>query len=325
MSADRPPEFGAGDDRPRRAPAGVVRRRRIAALIFLLATVAAIAFLAVEVLGDDGERPEQGLVTLAVAGQKPVQLSLAKARLIAAGRRPLPVPATQVLARGSAEITYQLNRRGARRRIAAAAVDGGRVEIERRPVASRIKAPIVTQVYPNNCETAALEMLLATKGLRRDQLALQREIDRDGPLDPRTAADGTRIWGNPRYGFVGRAEGGGVAGGFGVYPKPVLRLARRFTPAQNLSGLEPTDIYRRLLHGNAVLVWIGLSAGPYESWRGPRGEEVTVNFGEHTVLLRGLVDGQLLVNDPLSGERLRWSKEEFEDKWDLLGRRAISA
>ena len=34
---------------------------------------------------------------------------------------------------------------------------------------------------------------------------------------------------------------------------------------------------------------------------------------------------RLLVNDPLSGEQQLWSKEEFEAKWSLLGRRAISA
>lgn len=93
----------------------------------------------------------------------------------------------------------------------------------------------------------------------------------------------------------------------------------------DLTRRPPAAIYRRLLAGRTVLAWIGRSDGPYEPWRGPRGEPVRINWGEHTVLLRGLAGELLLVNDPLTGQKVLWSKEEFEERWDLLGRRAISA
>lgn len=307
----------------RRHSSTAIRRRRISALLIVAALVTGVVVLA---LPSGESRSEDSSVTLSIPGSSPVRLSQSRARLVASGRRALPVPSSRVVSRGAAEITYELDRDAALRQLARVVGTGGTVEIEERAVSVEIDAPIVKQVYTNNCETATLEMLLATRGVERDQLTLQDEIRRDGTLDPRTAPDGTRIWGNPSEGFVGRVEGGGVAGGFGVYPKPVIDLAARWIERpDNLSARSPEQIYERLLEGRAVFAWIGLSDGPYESWRGPRGETVTVNYGEHTVLLRGLSGDQLLVNDPLSGERQIWSKQEFEEKWDLLNRRAISA
>ena len=300
-----------------------VRRRRLGALL-LFGLAAAALTVALWPAGEQRQEASR-TVTLQVPGRKALVLEPSEARRIAAEQMALPVPGRRGVERGSASITYKLDRELARRQLGRAARGGGKVSVRERPVQVLIKAPVVRQVYPNNCETAALQMLLATRGIERDQRELQDELRRDGPLDPKSAEDGTRIWGNPRFGFVGRPEGGRVAGGFGVYPRPLLALAGRWVDAVNLTGRQPQAIYRRLLSGHAVLAWIGLADGPYESWRGPRGEVVTVNWGEHTVLLRGLAGDRLLVNDPLSGEKQLWSKAEFEERWALMGDRAISA
>lgn len=307
-------------------PRRVIRQRRaLVTLALLLAVAGLTVFLFLPRAGTGTVEP-QGVVTLRIPGNGDLRLTEARARQIAEKRRPLPVPSGRVLVRGGAKITYRLNRAAARRELAASvARGGGNVAVFERPVAASIRAPVVKQVYPNNCETAALKMLLSSRGVERSQRSLQRQLRGDGPLDPRTGPDGAKVWGDPAYGFVGRVEGGGAAGGFGVYPKPLMALASRWTDPVDLSGAKPAAIYRRLLSGHAVLAWIGLSAGPYETWRGPRGERVTVNWGEHTVLLRGLSGGRLSVNDPLIGERVSWSEREFEEKWALLGRRAISA
>lgn len=263
-------------------------------------------------------------VTLKIPGRKAIVLTPPQARKLGEGRWSLPMPGRRSIIKGSAKITYKFDRDGVRRELVSIAKSGGTVRVAERPVEVLVDAPIVKQVYPNNCETAALEMLLATKGVKKSQRELQSALRRDGPLDPRTASDGTKVWGNPTYGFVGRVEGGGAAGGFGVYEKPLAALASRWVEPVDLGGRSPAAIFNRLLNGHAVLVWIGLSAGPYETWRGPRGERVTVNYGEHTVLLRGLAGGSVLVNDPLSGESQLWSRREFKEKWALLGHRAIS-
>lgn len=167
-------------------------------------------------------------------------------------------------------------------------------------------------------------MVLASAGVRVDQRRLQRELRRSGPLDPIISSDGTWVWGAPDEGFVGRAEGGGVAGGFGVYQGPIRQLAARYgVRLVDLSRRDVGAIVSRLRQGRPVLSWIGLSEGPYRRWRTPNGRRVSVNLGEHTVVLTGVRNGMILVNDPLTGTRLQWSVSEYETKWRLLGQRAL--
>ena len=183
--------------------------------------------------------------------------------------------------------------------------------------------PLVKQRLRNNCETAALSMLLATGGANVDQRTLQRQLPQARPLDP-ARRGGTELWGDPEAGFVGRVQGGGPAGGYGVYERPILALASRTTKPLNLTGEPPGAIYQRLLQGHAVMTWIGLSNGPDATWRTTRGGLVHANFGEHTVVLTGVRGNRLIVNDPLDGRRKSWSKERFELMWERLGRRAVS-
>ena len=193
--------------------------------------------------------------------------------------------------------------------------------------AERVKprpVPLFKQVFRNNCETAALSMVLASAAVRVDQRRLQRALRRSGPLDPIVSPNGTWIWGSPDEGFVGRVEGGGSAGGFGVYQGPIRKLAAGYgVHLDDLSRRNVSAIVSRLRQGRPVLSWIGLSEGPYRRWRTSSGRQISVNLGEHTVVLTGISNGMILVNDPLTGTRLRWSVSEYSAKWRLLGQRAL--
>ena len=196
-----------------------------------------------------------------------------------------------------------------------------------RRAASLRRVPVVRQVLRNNCETAALSMLLAARGVDVHQLTLQRRLPRSGPLDPqRRGAGQLPIWGDPNRGFVGRANGGGTSGGFGVYQEPIRRLALRYgVKLVNLTRVRPGVLYRRLRLGRPVMVWVGLSEGPYGRWRTPEGRMISVNFGEHTVVLTGVRGNLVLLNDPLGGQRRTWTRAQFEELWARLGRRALGA
>lgn len=196
------------------------------------------------------------------------------------------------------------------------------------PTASRTPAPgpvpVIKQVFRNNCETASLAMLLAASGVRVDQRVLQRQVAKSGPLDPVVTGTGSWLWGDPELGFVGRAPGGGTAGGFGVYQRPIRALARRHgVLLDDLTRRRLSTIVTRLRAGRPVIAWIGLSEGPYRRWRTPTGRRVIVNFGEHVVVLTGIKGSTVAVNDPLTGSRLTWSVSEFDRRWRLLGRRAL--
>ena len=187
------------------------------------------------------------------------------------------------------------------------------------------RVPLVRQAFRNNCETASLSMMLAAAGRALGQRQLQREVAKSGSLDPMISADGSWTWGDPDRGFVGRASGGGVAGGFGVYQGPIRRLAARHgVRLDDLSRRAAEVLYERLRAGRPVMAWIGLSEGPYRRWRTPAGKSISVNFGEHVVVLTAIRRHVVFVNDPLSGTQRAWSAAAFERMWSLLGRRALS-
>lgn len=233
---------------------------------------------------------------------------------------------TRAVRRGRARITYRVDEQETIHAALALGTSGGIVEVAARAVSANVAAPVVSQRLRNNCESAALEALLATTGVRIDQLRLQFEFGRDGPLDPKGVGN-QRVWGDPDVGYVGRAGGGGVAGGFGIYPRPVADVARRHgRKFEDLTRVPIGRIMSRLRHGRAVMAWVGLSDGPYGEWRSPRGRPIRVNFGEHTVTLTGVrADGLIRVMNPLEGTRELWSRERFATMWARLGNRALGA
>lgn len=269
----------------------------------------------------DGGGPQT--VTLLIGKQR-IAISPQRAERIARPGSSLPIPQSRTVEQGSARITYLLDGQKLRARLGALDGAGGQVLAPERAVAASIKAPIFQQAYRNSCETAALSILLATAGIDVEQRRLQQELAKASPLDPSTAPNGGMIWGDPNQGFVGRADGGGPAGGYGVYQQPIGRLAQRWAEPVDMSGEQPQAIYERLLQGRAVIAWVALSGGPYETWTTPGGNVIRANFGEHTVVLTGIEGDQLAVNDPIDGRRKVWSKSTFEAMWRQLDRRAVS-
>ena len=234
-------------------------------------------------------------------------------------------PPISTVRRGRATIRLRTNREALIHSVQrAVALGGGTVHVPQAPIASDIELPVIKQTLKDDCEATSLSMMLYFAGKRVDQLTLQDQVARSGPLDPEQGPEG-EIWGDPSLGFVGRADGGGPAGGFGVYQGPIADLSRRHgVPLQDLSHKSPHEIYRILLMGRPVMVWVALSEGPYASWHSPTGKVVNVNYGEHAVVLSGVSEGEVTVNDPLSGQMLRWSKDQFESMWESLGRRALA-
>jgi uncharacterized protein YvpB len=315
----------------RGATRATIRRRRSLALLVLLAVAAAaaVAFSAASGGGGASAPPAPpSVVRLELGGSTLAQISVRAAGRPAAIETALQqVPSHRVARTGKAGIVYAVDRAGAAAALRQAVANGGgSARVPERAVSSSIVVPLISQRLPDDCEATALAMVLGYAGRPVDQLTLQRQLAHAQPLDPRTAANGSEVWGDPSLGFVGRADGGGPAGGFGVYQRPVRALAQRHGIAMtDLTGAPADRAYAALLAGRPVLAWVALSAGPYASWTSPAGKPVQVNYGEHAVVLTGVGHGQVHVNDPLSGERLTWSKAEFEQMWAGLGHRALAA
>lgn len=236
------------------------------------------------------------------------------------------LPKTAVRRRGRARIHVRYRPEATINAAQMLMLSGGDVQAVAEPYAARVPAPAVKQAQRNTCESAALHVLLATLGIDASQARLQAALPVSGGPDP-VGRDGKQIWGDPDKGYVGRPNGGGIAGGFGTYPGPVRKAAAKFdVRLQDLTGQGPEAVYRRLLAGRAVMTWVGLSNGPFARWTSPEGRAIRVNFGEHTVVLHGIdVSGRLEISNPLQGTRERWSKSKFEVMFKRLGWRAVAA
>ncbi len=312
-------------------PAGrtILRRRLSAVALLVVAAAALVAVLA----SRGGSDPAGGSAAPAVVRLELGGRELASARASALSRQPArtallaSLPARRTVHEHGATIHLRVDRSRAEAEVAAAArAGGGTVTVPERPVAASIAVPLVKQALPDNCETASLAMLLAYRGKHTGQLALQRRVAHSPPLDPTVAADGSEVWGDPSRGFVGRADGGGPAGGFGVYQGPIRALAgREGVTLRDLTGTQPEAVYRTLLRGHPVLAWVALAAGPYATWQTPAGRTVHINWGEHALVLTGVGPDRVRVNEPLAGVRETWSREEFESAWRALGSRALAA
>ncbi len=321
----------------RSRPSRVIRRRR--ALTLTLIAVSALAIGSIALLG----RGAVGGIGIAAPAPPPLQI-VADGRTVATVDRDLlsssepaalaqvrqaltrQIPAADWVSAPRARVRYRNNRNATAQLAMGVSDTTATIPLVRRAVESSIAAPVLRQELRNNCESAALSILLAARGLRVSQLRIQGLLPRSGPLDPQGVAPNA-VWGDPDKGFVGRPDGGGTAGGFGVYPGPIIAVARGLSARlDDLSGSSPQAIYRRLLTGRPVIAWVGLSDGPTGSWQSPTGQPITVNFGEHTVVLRGIdSDGSLKVSNPLRGTAETWTRAQFESMYELLGRRAVGA
>lgn len=313
-------------------PSPLRKRRRAFALLGVAlcaaATAAAASGLTSPSSPESSGKPDRAEVAVTASGRHVLRMPVTREDGIdpralqrrLAGR----LPDFSLVSQRQARITYRYDLPETAQRARDLGAAGGTIEVSRAPVSSRIRATVVRQARANTCESAALQILLSADGRNVPQDRLQAALPTSGPLDP-SGTGARRTWGDPDLGYVGRPDGGGPAGGFGVYPGPIARTAARFgRELDDLSGASVDQLFGRVLRGHAVMAWIGLSDGPYGQWRSPAGKIIRVNFGEHTVVLTGVTrDGRIRVANPLQGTSEWWTRARFESAWKLLGHRAL--
>lgn len=293
-----------------------------------LCALGAAAILVVAGCGSTSAAPPPGTLAVFAAGRLLTRVAVPAAAAPTAEARAVVrrLPARLVVRRGRATIHFAVSRAGAAAAAERAlAARRPQVVVPARPVSAAVALRPVQQLLHNDCEATALSMVLAAAGVDVSQLRLQRQLPVSGPLDPEPLP-GTRLlrWGDPERGFVGRADGSGSDGGFGVYEPPVRALALRHgVRLVDLRGRSLAAVRAHVLAGLPVLAWVGLAAGPYMTWLTPSGRKLTVNLNEHAIVLVGAGPGYVLVNDPLSGTRVRWSDALFSRRWRRLGQRAL--
>ena len=210
-------------------------------------------------------------------------------------------------------LTLAWSQAAARALSAAAGSSANIVRLTPRFKSLALHLPRVRQVYRNDCEAAALAMMLSG---RVGQRTLQAALPIASPVG-RTGS----VWGDPQLGFVGDVRGGG----YGVYERPLLRLARRYDPgASNLTGRPFKQLIAALRTARPIVAWVALGASTRVTWITPNNRTVIADFAEHTILLTGIDGTRLTYNDPWDGRRKTMAVAEFRSLWRRLGDRAIA-
>ncbi|MCD0484526.1 C39 family peptidase [Streptacidiphilus sp. ASG 303] len=165
--------------------------------------------------------------------------------------------------------------------------------------------PWYRQQLRNDCEAAALRMVLAARGHHVGDRAVLARIGVDR-AHPRFGRSGP-LSGDPFRAFVGDPDGSELAGtGFGVYAPPVAAAARSFgldvvAAGQGVGlGRLRTEVSR----GHPAVVWVDylwrrVRTRPYTAYDGRR--VPYAGPAEHTVVVTGFSGGRVTVNDPARG------------------------
>jgi uncharacterized protein YvpB len=180
-----------------------------------------------------------------------------------------------------------------------------------------LQMPVIQQALPLDCEVAALQAALASKGVRVTQLQIFAKVPRD-TRSPVIGADGLPAqWGDPYRAFVGDAYGEeGNFTGYGVYYPPIAAAATQFgVLATGHTGWTVSAIEDQIRLGNPVVVWVDSSfrVRQLRHWRGWDGTDVGYDIGEHAVAVMGFDPkaGTITVVDVLRGQLHTFPTHEF--------------
>jgi uncharacterized protein YvpB len=195
------------------------------------------------------------------------------------------------------------------------------------PTSARVLAvPQYYQHHSLDCETAALQMALAYRGIHvaEDTLLAAENIDWRAPV---WNASGFH-WGDPFTNFVGNPDGSERAlTGYGTYAPNIARVARRYGGQVLFAGrgLGPLSVYRQILAGRPVIAWVSFDWRWHQTSSYIAFDGVRVPFGspyEHAVTLSGVGPNSVLVNNPEYGKQ--WiARSTFEAAYATFGNMAV--
>jgi uncharacterized protein YvpB len=183
-----------------------------------------------------------------------------------------------------------------------------------------INVPIYRQAMVLDCESSALRMGLATYGHYYSDAQLYA-LEMPDTRPPVMGPGHTIVsWGDPYTNFVGNVNGSDTTPtGYGVYWPVILSIARShgLPKAQGGEGYRPATVYAALAARHPVEVWVETYWGRpvVRTWTAWDGRTVRYSFIEHAVILSGVSDTQVRVNDPLHGTQYWINKSLFEANW----------
>lgn len=176
--------------------------------------------------------------------------------------------------------------------------------------------------YPTGCESIALYILLKYNNVETTPEEIVNRLKK-GNL-PYSIGNET-YGGNPEIEFIGDPRNDYS---YGVYNTPIAQVAEIFKEGvQNSQGLELEEILEIVSQNRPVMVWTtieNIESMISDEWiYKPTGETIYWKANEHTVVIIGYNDNQVIVSDPYSGSIRKYNRESFKQHYNYLGKRAV--
>lgn len=173
---------------------------------------------------------------------------------------------------------------------------------------------------PTGCEVTSAAMLLSFYGINISKEVLAEEVSKAGlPRFNRGRLEGE----NPYEYFIGNPWDNKA---FGAFNEPIFNLVNNYVKAENITGCDFQQVIEKVKDGQPVMVWITRELIDVEystSWY--IGNELFWwPKGEHTVVVVGIDENTIIVNDPYEGQEKRFELERFKYIWEMMGRQAIT-
>lgn len=176
---------------------------------------------------------------------------------------------------------------------------------------------------PTGCEATTIAMMLNWAGID----IRKEDVAKALPKEPiPTYQNGEYIGGNPNVGFLGDPFS---ENGYGVLHEPVLHLLNQYLPekAMNLTGTSFEKILSTVDLGIPVMVWVTRNLKEpilSDTWRDPRGNNIRWFTPQHTMLLTGYSQNEVIANDPETGLTTRYPRNLFQKRWIQMGSQAVA-
>ena len=169
---------------------------------------------------------------------------------------------------------------------------------------------------PRGCEVTSLAMMLNYNGIKVSKMELAKEVKKIPYKE------------DPNKGFIGNMYNMRQFG-FGVYHTPIAELAEKYVPGKivDITGSDFEDIYYYILKNKPVWVinntsFNALGEDSFRYWDTPSGK-VRITYSEHSVLVTGVDERYVYINDPLTGTSRALNKNNFIKGWIQMGRQCV--
>lgn len=187
--------------------------------------------------------------------------------------------------------------------------------------------------YYNGCESASSTMLLQYYGYEMSLSKLVKQV----PTIPLQTKDGKLYGADPNEAFTGsmsREE-------YGIYCQPMIKVIQKVIENQSgtkkvidLTGASVDELFSYIAQDYPVQVWATASMNDVQysstkSWyvKTLSGEytnrKISFPTAEHSLLLVGYDENNVIMNDPLSGVR-KYSCKAFEKAYKSMGSQAFT-